>query len=89
MGIMKFFRYRKPSVKTLLGLTRAKKALGVNKAMKPVRAPKNFERRVKRKLGYYSAPARIARHGLPRTGGCAFPVVVLVLACAATLSFFL
>jgi hypothetical protein len=80
---MRFFRYRKPSLKTALGITRAKKRLkkelGITAAMKPFRAPKNLERRIKRKLGYYSTPAKIVRNGPPTPLGCLVPVVVGVV----------
>ncbi|MBM3155590.1 MAG: hypothetical protein FJ008_09755 [Chloroflexi bacterium] len=66
---MKLWRYRKPSVKSILGITkakkRAKKKLGITTATKPLRAPKNLERRVKRKAGWYSWPVRLLRYGLP------------------------
>jgi len=66
MGI---FRYRAPSINSLLGITKAKKRikkeLGITAAMKPLRAPKNLERKIKRSVGYYSTPAKIARNGLP------------------------
>lgn len=49
----------------MLGVTKAKKqvkkSLGITAAMKPIRAPKNLERRVKRKAGYYSAPMKLLR----------------------------
>lgn len=81
---MRLFRYRKPSLKTALGITRAKrrvnKALGITAVMRPFRAPKNFERRVKRKLGYYSTPAKMLRHGRPPTPlGCLLPVSIIVV----------
>lgn len=70
---MKFIRYRKPSLSTLLGITKAKKnikkELGIYKVTKVVNAPKNFERRIRRNIGYYSAPMKILRNGLPKPGG--------------------
>ncbi|HHV43402.1 MAG TPA: hypothetical protein GXX57_01865 [Firmicutes bacterium] len=79
---MKRFRYRKPSVKTVLGITKAKKrikkATGITAATKPLRAGTNFRRRVKRKVGYYSTAGKIVRHGkLPTPLGCCVPVLVL------------
>lgn len=72
---MKFFRHRRPSLKTLLGVTKAKKKLkrdlGITAAMKPFRFWTNQKRRLKRKVGYESTPGRIARNGLPTPGGCA------------------
>lgn len=70
---MKFFRYRRPSLKTVLGLTRAKKrakkALGLNTLLAALRWWPNQKRRVKRKLVYESASGRLLRRGLPRPGG--------------------
>ena len=58
-------RYRKPSPKTLLGMTtlkkRLKKALGVNAALRPFRALGNYKRRVLRRAGYYSPAMKMAR----------------------------
>jgi len=83
---MKFFRYRRPSLKTILGITKAKKRLkkelGITDAMKPFRAWTNAKRRFKRKIGYESEAGRLMRNGLPRPGGC-FVVVLLVMAMAA------
>lgn len=71
---MKLFRYRRPSLKTLLGVTKAKKRikkeLGITAALKPFRWWTNTKRRVKRKVGYESDAGRLIRHGLPRPGGC-------------------
>lgn len=48
-------RKRKPSLKTLLGVTKAKRqvkqALGVYKVTKVINAPQNAKRRMKRRLG--------------------------------------
>lgn len=72
---MKLFRYRRPSLKTVLGVTRAKKqlnkALGVNKIMAPFRWWPNQKRKLKRQLGYESPIGRLFRLGAPRPGGCA------------------
>lgn len=58
----KLFRYRKPSVKTLLGVTKAKKAIkkqtGYYAATKATRAIPNAKRRAKRKAGYESEPVK-------------------------------
>ena len=76
---MKLFRYRRPSLKTLLGITRAKKRLkrelGVTAALKPFRAWTNAKRRFKRKIGYESEGGRLIRDGLPRPGGCLVVIV--------------
>lgn len=62
---MKLFRYRRPSVSTMLGITKAKKrtnkALGITAMKKPLRAKSNMQRRVKRKAGYYSGPMKLLR----------------------------
>ena len=61
----KLFRYRKPSVKTMLGVTKTKKAIkkksGYYAATKPTRATGNAKRRVKRKLGYEAGPMKFLR----------------------------
>jgi len=78
---VKLFRYRKPSAKTLLGVTRAKKrakkALGITAAMKPARTAKNLERRAKRASGYYAAN-RIAKGKAPTPLGCGIPVLLFI-----------
>jgi hypothetical protein len=80
---MKFFRYRRPSLKTLLGITKAKKKinkeLGITDAMKPFRWWTNTKRNFKRDIGYESKMGRLIRNGLPRPGGC----LVVVIAVAA------
>jgi len=78
---MKLFRYRRPSLKTLLGITKAKKEikkeLGITEAMKPLRWWTNTKRRFKRKVGYESDAGRLIRNGLPRPGGCAVVVAAI------------
>lgn len=58
-------RYRKPSLKSMLGVTRTKKRinrqLGITAIKRPFRAPKNMERRVLRHAGYYSGPMKLGR----------------------------
>lgn len=58
-------RYRRPSLKTALGITRAKKrfnkAIGLTAIRKPFRAPGNAKRRMLRKMGYYSGPMKFMR----------------------------
>ena len=58
---MKLLRKRKPSVKSMLGVTKAtkrlKKATGVTAAMKPLRAPRNLVHTAKRRTGYESEAA--------------------------------
>ena len=79
---MKFIRYRKPSLKTLLGITGAKrkikKDLGVYEVTEVINAPKNFKRRVLNKVGYYSTPMKILRNGFPRPGGCLVSVILFL-----------
>ncbi len=85
---MRFFRYRRLSLNTLLGITKAKKRLkkelGITDALKPFRAWTNAKRRFKRKIGYESEAGRLIRNGLPRPGGCLVMVMVLGAAIAAT-----
>ena len=86
---MKFFRYRRPSLKTMLGITKAKKRikkeLGITEFMKPFRWWTNTKRGFKRKIGYESPTGRLIRDGLPRPGGCLVVIVVggLVLSAVA------
>lgn len=58
-------RYRKPSLKTLLGVTKAKrqikKSLGLDKVSRVLNAPNNAKRRVKRALGNESEPMKLFR----------------------------
>jgi hypothetical protein len=61
----RFFRYRRPSLNTILGITRAKKrfnrAVGLTAIRRPFRAPGNFKRRMLRRSGYYSEPMKLFR----------------------------
>jgi uncharacterized membrane protein YeaQ/YmgE (transglycosylase-associated protein family) len=61
----RLFRYRNPSLKTMLGVTKAKKrfnnAVGITAVKRPFRAPGNFKRRMLRRLGYYSEPMKMFR----------------------------
>ncbi len=70
---MKFFRYRRPSLKTLLGVTAAKKRikkdLGITALLKPFRFWTNEKRKIKREVGYESEAGRLIRDGLPKPGG--------------------
>lgn len=60
-----FPRYRRPSLKTVLGVTRAKRQLktrtGYYQATRILRAPYNAHRRVLRRMGYYSGPLKFLR----------------------------
>lgn len=61
----RLFRYRKKSLKTTLGVTKAKrrikKDLGIYKVTKVTNAPKNLKRRAKRKVGHESEPMKFFR----------------------------
>lgn len=63
---MKVFRYRKPSVNRMLGISRAKsqftRATGGAAVRNPKALVKNYERRVKRRAGYYSPAATAYRN---------------------------
>jgi len=90
---MKLFRYRRPSLNTLLGITKAKKRvkkeLGITAAMKPFRWWTNQKRRFKRKIGYESDAGRLIRNGLPRPGGCLVVIVMtgmIVMAVAVAIA---
>jgi hypothetical protein len=87
---MKFFRYRRPSLNTLLGITKAKKRvkkeLGVTAAMKPFRWWTNQKRRFKQKIGYESETGRLIRNGLPKPGGCLVAAVAIVTTIGAALA---
>jgi len=82
-----FFRYRRPSLKTMLGLTTAKKrlkrSLGITALLRPFRFWTNAKRRLKRKVGYKSDVGRLIRNGPPTPGGCLILMTVLVTAFAA------
>ena len=86
---MKFFRYRRPSLKTVLGVTKAKKQikkeLGITAALKPFRWLTNTKRRIKRNVGYESEAGRMVRNGMRKPGGCL--VMILGLAVIAGISF--
>lgn len=61
-----FFPYRRPSMKTLLGITRAKrrvkKVSGYYALTKPLRFKTNLERRLKWKIGYSHPVIRFLRN---------------------------
>ena len=61
---MKLFRYRKPSVKTMLGLTRAKrrlkKATGIS-TIEGYTKPSRVKQRLKQKAGLYSPEMTVIR----------------------------
>lgn len=86
---MRFFRYRRPSLKTLLGVTKAKKRLkkelGITDLMKPIRWWPNQKRRLKRKIGYESDAGRLLRDGMPKPGGCLVMIMVVGISGAAAI----
>ena len=63
-------RYRRTSLKTLLGITKEKKRLkrelGITAVERPFRWWGNEKRDIKRRLGYYSPLARFIRYLLGR-----------------------
>ena len=65
MARIRIFRYRRPSLSTMLGVTRAKKRLnrqlGITAVKRPFRAPGNMKRRFLRRAGYYSGPMKFFR----------------------------
>jgi hypothetical protein len=84
---MKFFRYRRPSWKTILGVTREKKrvrrALGLTALLRPLRWLPNQKRRLKRELGYETPAGRLLRLGLPKPAGCLLVLLVFAAIAAA------
>jgi len=63
---MKLFRYRRPSLKRVLGISGAKSRFTRATGGAALRHPKvlvsNAKRRAKRRVGYYSAPAKAVRN---------------------------
>jgi hypothetical protein len=61
---MKLFRYRRPSLKTVLGITSAKRrirrSVGISQFEGYTR-PSRIRQKIKRNLGLYSPVARVAR----------------------------
>ena len=86
-------RYRRPSVRTMLGVTaeekRIKRELGITALLRPFRWWGNEKRRVKRDLGYYSPDAQLARHVLPRSASKLLMLVALVLGIPFALGWWL
>ena len=66
-------RFRAPSVSTVAGGTQIRKKVakktGYKAAAQGQRKPVQAQRKAMKKTGYYSAPARIARHGSPKIYG--------------------
>ena len=61
---MKLFRYRKPSLNTILGITNAKKrfrkTIGISTFEKYTK-PSRIKQRIKQRLGLYSPVMRVIR----------------------------
>jgi hypothetical protein len=62
---MKLLRYRKPSMKTLIGYTsakrRVKRSLGISQVQGWTR-PSRIKQRIKYRVGLYSPAARVVRN---------------------------
>jgi hypothetical protein len=80
---MKLFRYRRPSLNNLLGITKAqkrvKKELGITEALKPFRWWTNTKRRFKRKIGYESEGGRLIQDELLRLVGGLWAVIINII----------
>lgn len=76
MAKKRIFGYRKKSLSSAFGITKAKRAWTKATGGKAMREPKalvdNVERRVKRKVGYESESAKAVRHGMKESDkeGC-------------------
>lgn len=61
---MKLFRYRKPSLKTLFGVTRAKRQVKRSLGISQVQGwtqPSRLRQKAKQRVGFYSPVARAIR----------------------------
>lgn len=62
---MKLLKYRKPSMKRMLGVSKAKrqvkKATGIAQVQRVINKPTNLKRQAKRKVGYESEPMKLFR----------------------------
>jgi hypothetical protein len=62
---MKLIRYRKPSINTILGITKAKRRLKRQLGISQVQAwtrPSRVKQRLKYRVGWYSPAMRVARN---------------------------
>ena len=62
---MKLIRYRKPSINTILGITKAKRHLKRQLGISQVQAwtrPSRVKQRIKYRAGWYSPQMRVARN---------------------------
>ena len=82
-------RYRRTSVRTMLGVTaeekRIKRELGITALLRPFRWWGNEKRTLKRDVGYYSPDAKLARHVLPHSASKLLMLGLIV--CAAGVGF--
>jgi hypothetical protein len=86
-------RYRRTSLRTMLGITseekRIKRELGITAILKPFRWWGNEKRKVKREVGYYSPEAKLARHVLPHSAAKLLLMAVLILGVPFAVGWFL
>jgi hypothetical protein len=86
-------RYRRTSVRTLLGVTaeekRIKRELGITALLRPFRWWGNEKRKIKREAGYYSPEAKLARHVLPHSASKLLMLIALVLGIPFALGWWL
>jgi hypothetical protein len=86
-------RYRRTSVRTMLGITaeekRIKRELGITALLRPFRWWGNEKRKVKREVGYYSPEAQLARHVLPHSASKLLMLTVLVFGIPLALGWWL
>jgi hypothetical protein len=82
---LKLFRYRRPGINQLLGITQAKRKVSRELGLATLRDPttplKNMQRKALRKVGYYSEPMKAARaSGCAKRMGGLFLITMLVIA---------
>src|SRR5271170_1841423 len=86
-------RYRRTSVRTLLGVTteekKIKRELGITALLRPFRWWGNEKRDIKRELGYYSPDAQLARHVLPHNGRKLLMIVLILFGVPFALGWWL
>lgn len=79
-----FFRYRRPSLSEIFGVSQAKRRVSRKIGLATLRDPntplRNAERRVKNQLGYYSEPMKAARKsGCLKRSSSLFIILTLVI----------
>ncbi len=86
-------RYRRTSVRTLLGVTqeekRIKRELGITAMLRPFRWWGNEKRDIRRDLGYYDPSVRLARHVLPHQYHKLVLIALVLLATPFALGYWL